>query len=210
RLEAATPPLELTCSTNIITTATSSNGAVVYYSVTASGGCSPPPSVMAYPPSGSVFPIGTNIVMVSASDTCGHSTNCSFSVTVNPPSYPSIVLTCSSNLTVIATSSNGAVVYYSVTASGGCSPPPSVMAYPPSGSVFPVGANTVMVIASDACGHSTNCSFSVTVNPPSYPPIVLTCSSNLMVTATSSNGAVVYYSATASGGCSPPPSIMAS
>src|SRR5208337_5307349 len=186
------------------------NGAVVYYSATASGGCSPPPSIMAYPPSGSAFPVGTTTVFVTASDTCGQTTNCSFSVTVNPPTYPPIVLTCSSNLTATATSSNGAVVYFSVTAGGGCSPPPSVTAYPPSGSVFPVGTNMVMVIASDTCGHSTNCSFSVTVNPPSYPPIVLTCSSNLMVTATSSNGAVVYYSATASGGCSPPPSIMAS
>src|ERR1019366_9487783 len=61
-------------------------------------------------------------------DSCGNSTNCSFTVTVT---RPPIVLTCSSNITVTAASSNGAVVFFSNSASGGCSPPPSVNAMPP-------------------------------------------------------------------------------
>jgi uncharacterized repeat protein (TIGR01451 family) len=201
------PPISLNCSSNITVTATSSSGANVFFSVSASGGCSTP-NVTATPPSGSTFPIGTTTVFVTATDGCGSSTNCSFTVKVNPPVYPPIVLNCSSNITVTATSSSGANVFFSVSASGGCSTP-NVTATPPSGSTFPVGTTTVIVTASDSCGTSTNCSFTVTVNPPVYPPIVLNCSSNITTTATSSSGAVVFFTVTASGGCSPPPFVTA-
>jgi len=149
----------LTCSTNITATATSSNGAVVFYNSTASGGCSPPPSLSCNPPSGSTFPIGTTTVTCTASDTCGQSTNCSFTVkVVRPP----LVLACSTNLTVGATSSNGAVVFYTSTASGGC-PPVTLVCNPPSGSTFPIGTVVVTCTASDTCGSTTNCSFLITV-----------------------------------------------
>src|SRR5207253_6536063 len=59
------------------------------------------------------------------------------------------------------------VVNFTVTASGGCSPP-TVVANPPSGSTFPVGTTTVTATASDTCGNSASCSFTVTVLPP--PP----------------------------------------
>ena len=199
------PPIALNCSSNITVTATSSAGAMVFFTLTASGGCSPPPMVNAYPPSGSTFPIGTTMVNCTASDGCGGSTNCSFEVTVIKPP---ITLNCSSNIAVTAISSNGAAVFFTLTASGGCSPPPMVNAYPPSGSTFPIGTTTVNCTASDTCGGTTNCSFTVTVNPPVYPPIVLNCSSNIATAATSSSGAAVFFTVTASGGCSPP-TIMA-
>jgi hypothetical protein len=162
------PPIVLNCSSNITVTATGTGGTVVFYNLTASGGCSLP-NITAYPPSGSAFPVGSTTVFTTASDTCGNSTNCSFVVTVvRPP----IVLNCSSNITATATSSNGAVVFYTVTASGGCSPP-NITAYPPSGSTFPVGVTTVFTMAADTCDTSTNCSFTVTVtstNPPASGP----------------------------------------
>jgi hypothetical protein len=34
---------------------------------------------------------------------------------------------------------------------------------PPSGSVFPIGITTVTCVASDACGNSSQCTFTVTV-----------------------------------------------
>jgi len=192
------PAIVLNCSSNLNVTATESSGTTVFFNVTASGGCDGSPSVVSYPPSGSTFPVGITAVYVTASDSCGGSTNCSFTVTVTPP--PPMVLNCSSNLTVTATGPGGATVFYSVTASGGCSPP-TINAYPPNGSTFPVGATTVYVIASDGCGTSTNCSFVVTVVDP---PMVLNCSSNLTVTATGPGGATVFYNVTASGGCSTP------
>ena len=78
---------------------------------------------------------------------------------------PPIVLTCASNLTVAATGTNGAVVYFANSASGGCTTP-TISCYPPSGSLFPVGATPVYVTARDTCGNSNMCSFTVTVLPP--------------------------------------------
>jgi hypothetical protein len=115
------------------------------------------------PPSGSFFPIGTTTVYGIARDNCGFSNYCSFQVTVNPPVEPPIVVNCpTNNLTVTATGSN-AVVYYTVSASGGCSPPPSLVVNPPSGSFFPIGTTTVYASARDNCGFSNYCSFQVTV-----------------------------------------------
>jgi hypothetical protein len=202
------PPIVLNCPSNI--TVTASFSTPVFFTVTASGGCSPPPFVSANPPSGSTFPIGTTTVFTTASDSCGNSTNCSFTVTVSLPTNPPIVLNCPSNITTTtATGSSGAVVFFTVTASGGCSPPPFVTANPPSGSTFPVGTTTVFTTASDTCGNSTNCSFTVTVNSATNPPIVLNCPSNITTTATGSSGALVFFTVTASGGCSPPPFVSA-
>ena len=166
------PPIVLNCSSNITVTASNydSSGTVVFYSVSASGGCSAP-TVYGYPASGASFQIGTTTVNVTAYDSCGNSTNCSFMVTVNPPSYPPITVNCPSNITVTATGPGGAVVFYTVTASGGCSPP-TINSVPPSGSTFPIGTTTVNSMASDTCGNSATCSFTVTVVIRRTAPLV--------------------------------------
>ncbi len=193
-------PIVLNCPSNITVAASNGMGVTVFFTATASGGCSPPPYVVASPPSGSTFPVGTTLVSVTASDHCGSSTNGTFTVTVT--SAP-IAINCSSNLTVSAPGPGGATVFYNVTANGGCSPPPYVVANPPSGSTFAVGMTTVTAIASDTCGNSNTCSFTVTVNPPTNS-ITINCSSNLTVSATGPGGATVFFTATASGGCSLP------
>jgi hypothetical protein len=197
----SSPPITISCPSNITVQATSPSGAVVFFTVTASGGCSPPPGIVANPPSGSTFPVGTTTVFATASDTCGSSTNCSFTVTV----YPPVTIGCPSNITVQATGPSGSTVFFTVDASGGCSPPPFVTANPPSGSTFPVGTTMVLATASDTCGNSTNCSFTVTV----YPPVTIGCPSNITVQATGPSGSTVFFSVDASGGCSPPPFVTA-
>ncbi|PWU08968.1 MAG: hypothetical protein C5B50_28640, partial [Verrucomicrobia bacterium] len=197
-------PVSVTCSSNINVAATSPAGAVVTYYSTASGGCSPPPALVCNPPSGSTFPVGTTTVTCQASDNCGGSAMCSFTVTVTNTPF---VLTCSSNITTGATSCSGATVYYNSTVSGGCDPTPSVLCNPPSGSTFPIGTTTVTCQASDSCGGTTMCSFTVTVT--NYP-IQLTCSSNIATFATSCGGATVYFTSTANGGCSGSPSLNCS
>jgi autotransporter-associated beta strand protein len=200
------PPLVLTCSTNI--TVNSSNcgsaGVTVFFNSSATGGCTNP-TVVCNPPSGSTFPVGTTTVTCTASDGCGNSTNCSFTVTVNP--CPSIVLACSSNIVVNATNCGagaGATVFYSSSVSGGCGPA-SFSCSPPSGSFFPIGTTTVTCTAFDCGVVATNCSFTVTVKPPVCPPLVLTCSSNIVVNSTNcgSAGAVVFFTSSATGGCAP-------
>ena len=85
-------------------------------------------------------------------------------LSTNSPNQTPIYITCPSNITVTASGPSGAVVYYTVTASGGCTTP-NIVANPPSGSTFPIGTTTVTATASDTCGDSAKCSFHVTVNP---------------------------------------------
>ena len=193
------PPIVLTCSSNITVAATSTSGAQVFaFTLTCHRWCCTAPNVNVNPPSGSTFPVGLTTVFVTASDTCGDSTNCSFTVTVvEATDHHSPARRTSRSLPPAPA---GVAVFYTVTATGGCSAP-LVNANPPSGSTFPVGTTTVNVTASDNCGTFTNCSFTVTV---ATPPIVLTCSTNITVAATSTSGAQVFYNLNATGGCTLP------
>jgi probable HAF family extracellular repeat protein len=189
------PGITLTCSTNITTTATDPGGAIVNFSVTATGGCSIAPNVVATPASGSLFPVGTNTVNVTASDLCGHTNTCNFIVVVNPP----LTVSCSTNIMTTATGPDGANVTYNVSAAGGCSTP-TVSAIPASGSLFPIGTNTVTVTASDSCQHTNTCSFTVTI----IAPLTVSCSTNITARAPDSDGAQVFFNFSAGGGCSSP------
>jgi hypothetical protein len=73
------------------------------------------------------------------------------------------VLQCPADIVASACDTNGAVVDFTVSASDNCSGPVTVVASPPSGSVFPVGTNVVTCIATDACGNSSRCTFKVIV-----------------------------------------------
>src|ERR1019366_6493291 len=111
-----------------------------------------PLTLSSSPRSGSTFPIGQTIVTTTASDNCGGSTNCTFTITVNRQTYPPIVLTCSSNPTIPASTPNGTNVYFTTSASGGCSSPLTLSSSPPSGSTFPICQTIVTTTASDRCG----------------------------------------------------------
>jgi hypothetical protein len=90
------PPVQISCPPNQIATTTSPNGAVVFYGTALGfGGCDPVPQVVCNPPSGSTFPVGTTTVVCVASDSCGQSATCSFTVKVRrvkPIFFPTPVL----------------------------------------------------------------------------------------------------------------------
>lgn len=89
----------------------------------------------------------------------------SLRVQPSPPAAP-VAIICPANMTVTATSAAGAVVNYPASlVSGGCIAP-SLICNPPSGSNFPIGTTTVTCTASDTCGSTAQCTFTVTVNPP--------------------------------------------
>jgi hypothetical protein len=83
-------PPTITCSSNITVTASGYCPVVVNFNVSASDNCTVS-SVVATPPSGSAFPVGTNIVNVVATDTAGNTNTCSFKVTVLPGSPPQLL-----------------------------------------------------------------------------------------------------------------------
>jgi hypothetical protein len=163
-----TTPPTITCSSNITANATSPNGAVVSYTAGAADPCGIA-SLDCVPPPGSTFLIGATTVTCRAIDTMGNSNSCSFTVTVVLGDTTPPVVTCSSNITVNATSAAGAVVTYVAVATdaGGIA---SFACVPPSGSTFPVGVTTVTCTAADNAGNSASCSFTVTVQSGCQPP----------------------------------------
>lgn len=80
-----TPPT-LTLPATITTTATDSSGAAVTFNVSASDVDDPSPQVSCDPGSGTVFPVGTNVVSCQARDSAGNAASRSFRIFVRDQS----------------------------------------------------------------------------------------------------------------------------
>jgi hypothetical protein len=77
-----TEPPAIICPGNMTVSASDPAGAVVSYFVLATDNCDPSPAIVNNPPSGSLFPLGTNAVACTATDASGNTSSCSFTVTV--------------------------------------------------------------------------------------------------------------------------------
>ncbi len=118
---------------------------------------------------GDVFPVGTTTVTYTATDARGNSATASFTVTVTktvdttPP-----LITVPADLTVEATGPDGATVTFAdqVTALDAVDGEVAWTATPASGWVFPFGATTVTVGATDEAGNEASATFEVTVRTP--------------------------------------------
>ncbi len=128
--------------------------------IQADDNCSRQISVTQTPQADTTIGPGVYTINVCAIDQSGNKACCQTPFTVIDPSP--IVLTCPSNMSVTCTGTNGARVFYNVTARQTCGSVP-VTCVPPSGSVFPIGTTTVTCSATSSGGQTTNCSFLVTV-----------------------------------------------
>jgi len=105
-----------------------------------------------------------------ATDACGNFAECTQTITVNDQTAP--VLTCPSNITVSTPAGScTAVVNFTPTATDNCNGAVTIVSVPASGSVFAIGTTVVNVTATDACGNSSTCSFTVTVTDGQLPVI---------------------------------------
>jgi hypothetical protein len=86
-MEDTIPP-NIVCPTNRTVLCTGTNGAVGVFSVTVSDNCDPAVALICTPPSGSVFPEGTNVVTCEAVDDCGNPSRCTFIIRVDDPAGP--------------------------------------------------------------------------------------------------------------------------
>ncbi len=119
-------------------------------------------NVVATPVSGSTFPIGTTPVTVVLTDIFGDVASNTFSVTVVDAQPPAIT-TPGNIVQAFDAGQLYATVTFSVSATDNCGVS-SVVATPPSGSEFPVGVNTVTVVATDVNGNSATNIFTVTAS----------------------------------------------
>lgn len=158
--------------------------AVNWSAPTTAGGIQPIAIVLSLP-SGSVFGFGTTSVLVTATSADRQSVSGSFTITVNHPAIPPLVLTCPGNVSVAADVGGAVATYPPPVITGGQAP--IVGSYDiPSGSRFPNGqVTTVTYTATSADGQMASCSFLVNVAaviPPS--PLVLTVPPNQSVFST--------------------------
>lgn len=156
-------PPAITCPANAVVEATGPNGAVATWPpATASDSLATPEFSYSHA-SGSTFPLGRTTVTAKATDDSGNEATCTFQVIVEDTTAPSV--TCPADITVAASSEDGAAVAFELPAGTDTASPVTVSVSPPSGSTFPIGASPVTVAATDSSGNTTKCTFQVTVQP---------------------------------------------
>ncbi len=94
----------------------------------------------------------------TAVDCAGNSITASQTITVEDNTPPVIV--CPPD---IIAGECEATVTFEASVSDLCDSSPTLVAVPPSGSIFPVGVTNVVLTATDACGNTSTCTFKVTV-----------------------------------------------
>jgi hypothetical protein len=173
--------------------ATSAAGAVVNFTATATDAESGSIAAVCVPASGSTFPLGVTTVDCTATDPGGLSATGSFTVSVVDTTAP--VVTVPADITAEATSSAGALVNFSASASDIVDGSLTPTCVPASGSTFALGTTAVICSASDAHGNAGSGSFDMTVVDTTAP--VLTLPANITAEATGPSGADVSYAASA-------------
>ena len=165
-----TPPVFPSFIADVTLYATSANGAVFQFAnPTAFDNCSGVLNTVATPASGSVFPIGTTQVAVTAVDGSNNAITRYFKVTVVgvPP-----VIVVPANISVNNDAANcGAVVNFTATETTAIPASTIVYSHQP-GSVFPIGTTTVTVTATNAVGSDSK-TFTVTVVDNTNPVLSL-------------------------------------
>jgi hypothetical protein len=119
------------------------------------------------------------------------------------------VITVPATITVIAPTSAGAVVTFSVSATDDQTANPTLNCVPASGSTFPIGTTVVTCTATDTAGNSAAASFNVVVTADTTAP-VLHVPAPITVTATSAAGAPVTYVVTATDNATAHPTVSCS
>jgi gliding motility-associated-like protein len=187
----STVPIFSSCPTNLILSANASCEAVANWTPPmASDNCAISSTAATHAP-GSIFPIGTTTVLYSATDATGNTGTCSFTVQVtdnSPPAFGS----CPTNITVSSSPTCSTAVTWSVPVATDNCGTPSVSSTHNPGDLFTQGTTTVTYTALDGGGHTTLCSFTVTVNDVT-PPSFTSCPGDISVAASASCEAIATW-----------------
>jgi hypothetical protein len=175
--------------------ASSASGASVAFTATAVFETDGPAPVVCQPASGSTFPLGLTAVSCSAADGPGNTEHGSFDVTVVDTTAPALNLPAA--VTASTVNPAGTSVSFAASAIDLVDGAVAAQCTPGSGSLFPVGATTVMCTAVDSRQNIAVGSFTVSVvlstpDPTNAPPRLRGLRPR-RVTATSPAGAVVKF-----------------
>ncbi|MBI3866999.1 MAG: HYR domain-containing protein [Verrucomicrobia bacterium] len=201
-----TEPPEILYQSNVVVRTTVLGAASVDFLVMAQDTCDASPKLICDPPSGSLFPLGTNLVTCTAIDACGNSSHVSFTVAVvfEPEC---VVVEPLPNIVVECETPEGTVVNWPLPNAtnvclGGSVKTISWKCSPPQG-LFPPGSTVVTCESSPlASGESLFTTFIVTITGRCPDPcVVIRCPTNLVVQCESSRGSVVSYSVEAENVC---------
>ncbi|NOT50058.1 MAG: HYR domain-containing protein [Chitinophagaceae bacterium] len=133
-----------------------------------------------------------------ATDVCGNFSQCTQIITVNDQTAP--IITCPASFSVTTPfGSCTAVVNFNVTATDNCGAV-TVVSVPASGSVFPIGNTLVTSTATDACGMTSTCSFTVTVIDAQLPQINTQPANTAVCVGTNASFTVVAITTPVPGG----------
>ena len=158
-----TAPVFNPTTESVTAEATGPYGAAVHFPTpTATDSVDDVVTVTCTPASGSVFGLGNSAVTCSASDRSGNREAVSFMVTVQDTTAP--LITVPEDISAQATSPEGRVVTYNVSARDAVSGSLVASCSPASGSTFPIGTTDVNCTASDAAGHLSEAHFSVSIS----------------------------------------------
>jgi hypothetical protein len=135
-------------------------GATATYSPGASDNA-PGVRVACSPPSGSFFPIGTNVVTCTSTDVAGNTATASFQVKISDAEPP--VLRLPGDLSILADvgQRERSITYPAATATDNSGAAVTPACTPASGSVFALGTTHVACTATDAAGNAATGSFAV-------------------------------------------------
>ncbi len=145
--------------------ATGPNGATVNFATpTATDNVDQVVVVTCSPASGSLFKLGTTEGGCVASDAAGNHAYVWFTVIVEDTTAPTILVP--DDISAQATSPEGRVITYNVSANDAVSGSVVASCAPASGSTFPIGTTDVSCKASDGAGHVSEAHFSVSISQP--------------------------------------------
>ncbi len=168
-----TPP-EITCSADL-TAEFVHPGVPIPFTAIAMDDIDPAPTISCSPVSGSTFAYGSTTVSCLASDDAGNESSCTFTVTLEDTTPPSI--TCPAPLTVECSAAGGAprgpetdAFLAGASATDAGDPNPAITNDAPS--LFPVGVTTVTFTATDFAGRSASCQSTVEVADTASPSIL--------------------------------------
>ncbi|KAG2490374.1 hypothetical protein HYH03_011176 [Edaphochlamys debaryana] len=124
------------------------------------------------PDSGAVFPVGVTTVTCSATDSSGNANSATFTVTVLPDTTAPAI-TVPGDISAEGDALGGKFVSFSSSAEDTVDGDLPTNCIPPSGSLFPVGINTVECTAEDNSGNTVSGSFTVTIADTTAPELTV-------------------------------------